>query len=223
MRQSVEGEESPCRISARTATVSPLRTTCGGYRPDTERATTERRSIATGGANFAKVFRAHAAVPQGSCENLINALKLLANQQRDGDSPIQNIFTGLREKKKERVTNGLRSFIAQAIIVPWCGPPAQILAPFRVKNAKIGEDHSEVLREGADDLTLRAEEVDTLKACINVGHIGEILGPPLVDADWHAFCQAIREGIEGSEWEELYHHYREMSMAAGSKKPNESE
>ena len=36
----------------------------------------------------ATVFRAH-AVPQGLCENLVNALKLLANQQRDGDSPIQ--------------------------------------------------------------------------------------------------------------------------------------
>ena len=38
----------------------------------------------------AKVFRAH-AVPQGLCENLINAFKLLANQQRDDDSPIQNL------------------------------------------------------------------------------------------------------------------------------------
>ena len=44
----------------------------------------------------AKVFRAH-AVPQGLGENLINALKLLANQQRDGD-----IVTGLREKKQKR-------------------------------------------------------------------------------------------------------------------------
>ena len=32
------------------------------------------------------------------CEILINALELLANQQRDGDSPIQNIVTGLIEK-----------------------------------------------------------------------------------------------------------------------------
>ena len=36
----------------------------------------------------ATVSRAH-AVPQGLCENLINALKLLANKQKDGDSPIQ--------------------------------------------------------------------------------------------------------------------------------------
>ena len=36
-------------------------------------------------ASQAKVFKAHAA-PQGLCENLINALKLLANQQKDGDT-----------------------------------------------------------------------------------------------------------------------------------------
>ena len=54
--------------------------------------------------------------------------------------------------------------------------------------------------EGADDLTLRAEEVDTFKACVNVDHIGDFFfGPALVDA------------------------YREMSKAAGSKKPNESQ
>ena len=46
----------------------------------------------------ATVLRAH-AVPQELCENLINALKLLANHQRDGDNPIQNFVTGLREKK----------------------------------------------------------------------------------------------------------------------------
>ena len=43
----------------------------------------------------ANVFRAH-AVPRGLCENLINALKLLANQHRHGDSPIRNNVTGLR-------------------------------------------------------------------------------------------------------------------------------
>ena len=46
-------------------------------------------------------------------ESLINALKLLANKQRDGDSRIQNIVTGLREKSRERIADGLRSFIAQ--------------------------------------------------------------------------------------------------------------
>ena len=37
----------------------------------------------------AKVFKAH-AVPQGLCANLINALKLLANQQED-------LMDGLRD------------------------------------------------------------------------------------------------------------------------------
>ena len=61
--------------------------------------------------------------------------------------------------------------------------------------------------------------VDTQKACISVDHIDEkIWGPLLVDADWHAFCQAIYEGIGRSEWEELNFHYRDMSKAAGAKK-----
>ena len=52
-----------------------------------------------------------------------------------------------------------------------------------------------------------------MKACINVDHIkDDSWGPPLVDADWHAFCQAIYNGIEGKEWEDvLSFHYREMS------------
>ena len=45
------------------------------------------------------------------------------------------------------------------------------------------------------------------------------MGPPLVDADWHAFCHAMYQGIEGSEREELYFHYREMSKAARARKP----
>ena len=56
----------------------------------------------------AKVCRAH-AIFQGLCGNLINALKVLANQQKDGDSPIQNIIMGLKEKSRERISTGLRS------------------------------------------------------------------------------------------------------------------
>ena len=57
------------------------------------------------------------------------------------------------------------------------------------------------IREGPEELTPRAEEVGSQKACINVDHIAEDRwGPPLVDADWHAFCQAIYKRIEGSQW-----------------------
>ena len=41
------------------------------------------------------------------------------------------------------------------------------------KKAKVSENHSEILREGADDLTLRAQEVDTLEACISADPVEE--------------------------------------------------
>ena len=44
-----------------------------------------------------------------------------------------------------------------------------------------------------------------------------------MDADWHAFCQSIFQGIEGCEWEDLYFHYRKMSKAPGAQKPSESQ
>ena len=47
-------------------------------------------------------------------------------------------------------------------------------------------DSSEVLREGPDDLALRGEEFDTLKACINMDHMDSFFfggRRPLVDAD----------------------------------------
>ena len=77
----------------------------------------------------ATVFRAY-AVPQGF-------VKILANQQRDGDSPIQNIVTGLGERSRECVMNGLRSFIdldnQRAVEV---GHLRRGLRPFKVKNRK---------------------------------------------------------------------------------------
>ena len=56
--------------------------------------------------NEAKVFEAHAA-PLRLCDNLIHALKLLANQQKDGDSPIQIIVTGLHERSRRGIMDGL--------------------------------------------------------------------------------------------------------------------
>ena len=56
----------------------------------------------------------------------------------------------------------------------------------------------------------RAEEVGTLKAYINIDHVeDDRWGPPLVDANWLAFCKAIYKGIERDEWKDLYCHYRE--------------
>ena len=73
----------------------------------------------------AKVFKAH-AVPQGLCENVINALNLLAKQQKDGDSLIQNIVTGSREREMQG-TSYEWSEKLHCIGQLWCrggGPPA---------------------------------------------------------------------------------------------------
>ena len=78
-------------------------------------------------------------------------------------------------------------------------------------------------RESQDELTLRAE-VGTWKTCINVDHIEkERWGPPLVDYDWYAFCQALYKGTEGEDWREMYEAYKEMSRAVGVKKPQEAQ
>ena len=45
----------------------------------------------------------------------------------------------------------------------------------------------------------------------------------MVDADWHAFCQALYKGIEGEDWGELCDAYHEMSRAVGVKKPQEAQ
>ena len=60
-------------------------------------------------------------------------------------------------------------------------------------------------QKSPDELTLRAEEVNTSKALINVDHIEPgRWGLLLVDADLYAFCQALYKGIEGEDWEETY-------------------
>ena len=79
--------------------------------------------------------------------------------------------------------------------------------------------------QSAKKETLRAEEVNTQKSCINVDHMAQDRWePPLVDADWHAFCQTIYKGTEGKYWEELYYyHFKEMRTAASVKKPNDNQ
>ena len=67
------------------------------------------------------------------------------------------------------------------------------LRPFYVQKLNFSEVYPDAIREGAEDLTLRAEEGNALKECINIDHIEENRwGPPLVYADWHAFCLALQ-------------------------------
>ena len=87
-------------------------------------------------------------------KTLINALKLQVNQQKDGDSPIQNIIMGLKEKCRELIANGLRSFIEldkhSALEV---GHWRRGQRPFVVVRPKMS---SEVLRDGADDFDAKS-------------------------------------------------------------------
>ena len=107
--QSKVTEGSPCRTCALVVTDSCLKTTFGGSLLDAGRthaivgvrlaaaSTSGRLRTDSWRQNRreAKVFRTHAA-PQGMCDNLIKALKLLTNQQKQ---PSQD--GGYRACKKE--------------------------------------------------------------------------------------------------------------------------
>ena len=77
---------------------------------------------------------------------------------------------------------------------------------FEVRGPKLGEECPEVsIREGPEELTLTAEELGSQKTCVSVGHMAEERWRSLlVGSDWHAFCQAIYKGIEGSEGERVW-------------------
>ena len=132
----------------------------------------------------------------------------------------QNIVKNLGKESTKGLTNGLREFIKvdneRALDV---GSLSRGTRTFQVRKPKVPGGCSEVIvRESPDDLTLRAEEVGTSKALMHVDHIEqEGWGPPLVDADWYAFCQALYEGIEGEAWEDMYESYKGNEQGCGSK------
>ena len=81
-----------------------------------------------------------------------------------------------------------------------------------------------IVKESPDEWTLRAEEVNTLKALMNV----DLIEPerwilPLVDAGWYAFCQLLYKCIDGEDWEDMYESYKEVSRTVGVKRPHEAQ
>ena len=103
------------------------------------------------------------AAPLGLCGNLVNALKLLENQLKDGDSPTRSIITFLHERSRRGSMDGQRRFIEAD------NHSAVDVSDFRrgtksvsVKKPKFSETFPEAaIRGGADELTLRADEVNT--------------------------------------------------------------
>ena len=104
----------------------------------------------------AKVFKAH-AIPQGLCENLIDASKLLANQQEDGDGLLQNIVTNLGKGSRKGLTEGLQDFMLvdneRALDV---GELHRGTGTCKVRRPKVPEGGSDVtIRESPDELTFK--------------------------------------------------------------------
>ena len=164
-----------------------------------------------------KCFRAH-----GMCDNLINALKLLANLQIDGDGPVKMVVQGLQERSRPRLMDGLRKFIMvenhEAVKV---GELDKNVESRKVVKPKFTTDFPEaVVREGADEQTLRADGEGALRTFIDTTNVGDKKRwePPLVDEDWHAVCQAIFQGVEGSQWETMFCKYVDLHKAANCQK-----
>ena len=59
------------------------------------------------------------AVPQGLCANLVDALKLLANQQEDGDGLLQNIVTNLGKESRKGLTTVCVNSSGLIMVAPW--------------------------------------------------------------------------------------------------------
>ena len=105
-------------------------------------------------ANEARVYSAHAALVV-LCDNLISALKLLANHQKDGGSPIHTIVTGLHERSRRGIMDGLRRFIQadnhSAVDV---GDVRQGTRSLHVQKPQFSEAFPEAaIREGAGEST----------------------------------------------------------------------
>ena len=116
----------------------------------------------------------------------------MANEQEDGDGLLQNIVTNLGKGSREGLADGLRDVIRvdnnRALDV---GELRRGTGTLKVRQPRVPEGGSDVIvRESPDELTLRAEEVGTSKAYIDVNHI-EPEKCPLVDTDWYVFCQAL--------------------------------
>ena len=76
------------------------------------------------------------------------------------------------------------------------GDSEKNMKPRTVVKPKFTTDFPEaVVREGADELTLRTEEEGILHTFIDTTDVGDRrCGPQLVGGDWHAICQAIFQG-----------------------------
>ena len=190
----VEGQASHCRTCALTVIVTRLRTTSGGHGDVNKKKKRQcnwwsaacggqydwrnpnRILVIQGGTDRreAQVFRAHAA-PHGACENLVNALKFLANQQQGGDGPVDSLVQGLEGRSRLKMMDELRKFITmdgQEAVKS--GDLEKIQESLPVVKPHFTTDYPEAMvRVGAYGLTVRREEEGMLRAFIDTTNVGD--------------------------------------------------
>ena len=80
-----------------------------------------------------------------------------------------------------------------------------------------------VVREGANELTLRRDEEGMLRTFVNTTNVKDSLWEPtLVNEDWQAVCQAIYKGVNGLDWGTMYYKYKKLHEAVNLKKPGDN-
>ena len=121
----------------------------------------------------AKVFWARAP-PQGACESLVCALKLLANQQTGGDSLVDTLSGGLQEKSRLKMMEELRRFFKvddhEAVKIGDL-EKYQVVLHVVGSNFNRADFPEAAVREGVE-LTLRREEECVLLTFIDTTNVG---------------------------------------------------
>ena len=80
-----------------------------------------------------------------------------------------------------------------------------------------------VVREGAEEMTLKRDEEGMLRTFVNTTNVKDSeWKPTLVNEDWHAVFQAIYKGVNGLEWETMYYKYEKLHEAVNLKKPGDN-
>ena len=171
---------------AAASTVGGVRTESWSYKMGTDR-------------REPKVFRAHAP-PHGVCDNLINALELLANQYQDGDSPVRVLVDGHQERSRLKMMEvSCESASRWTTTKPSGSGESAGIAPGREAQVYRRRLFAAVEWEGADELTLPREEESMLRTFVETTNVGDCRwGLPLVDEDWHAICESASVAVRAA-------------------------
>ena len=158
----------------------------------------------------ASVFRAHAA-PRATCENLTNAREA-PDKSAEGwrQSSWDNCHRFVGEKPQQ--DHGRAQELHLRKQGTCTGKQGQ--GKWQSQSPRPQELLSEKVR-----MNFFYEHVRKVCCAPSLTHrTWETKGGglPLVDADWHAFCQATFHGVEGPEWEAMYHHHKNLNQAVKS-------